>query len=58
MSQYQGREWYLNCPLTAEDIAECVEFALSRPAHVNIDSMLVMATDQAGATMIHRGGRS
>jgi NADP-dependent 3-hydroxy acid dehydrogenase YdfG len=45
-------------PLTAEDIAECVVFALSRPAHVNIDSMSVMATDQAGATMIHRGGRS
>ncbi len=41
-------------PLQAGDIAECVEFALSRPAHVNIDSMLVMATDQAGAQKVHR----
>ena len=45
-------------PLKAEDIAECIDFALSRPAHVNIDSMLIKATDQAGATLIHRGGRS
>ncbi len=45
-------------PLKAEDIAECVEFALSRPPHVNIDNMLIKATDQGGATLIHRGGRS
>ena len=46
---------YLNTrPLRAEDVAECVEFALSRPAHVNIDSMLIMATDQAGAQKVHR----
>ncbi len=41
-------------PLMAEDIAECVEFALSRPAHVNIDSLLVMPTDQAGVGKVHR----
>jgi 3-hydroxy acid dehydrogenase / malonic semialdehyde reductase len=44
-------------PLRAEDVAECVVFAVSRPAHVNIDSMLVMPTDQAGPGQIHRGGR-
>lgn len=44
-------------PLTAEDIADCVEFALSRPPHVNIDTMLIKATDQGGATLVHRGGR-
>ena len=41
-------------PLVAEDIAECVAFALSRPPHVNIDSMLVLATDQSTPTRIHR----
>jgi NADP-dependent 3-hydroxy acid dehydrogenase YdfG len=40
--------------LTAEDIAECVTFAATRPSHVNIDSMLVMPRDQAGATKLHR----
>lgn len=44
-------------PLCAEDVAECVVFAATRPAHVNIDSMLVMPTDQAAPTMVHRGGR-
>jgi serine 3-dehydrogenase len=44
-------------PLTADDIAECVVFAVTRPPHVNIDSMLVMPTDQAGPQLVHRGGR-
>lgn len=37
-------------PLQPEDIADCIAFAVSRPAHVNIDSMLVMPTAQASAT--------
>ncbi|MFY9345185.1 MAG: SDR family NAD(P)-dependent oxidoreductase [Planctomycetota bacterium] len=41
-------------PLTADDVAECVLFAANRPAHVNIDSMLVMPTDQASPQMVHR----
>lgn len=44
-------------PLHASDVAECVTWALSRPAHVNIDNILVMPTDQAGPGAIHRGGR-
>ena len=44
-------------PLTPNDIAECVVFAVTRPSHVNIDSILVMPTDQAAPQMIHRGGR-
>lgn len=40
--------------LTAQDIADCVLFALTRPAHVNIDEMLVLCTDQASATMVTR----
>jgi NADP-dependent 3-hydroxy acid dehydrogenase YdfG len=41
-------------PLTPEDVAECVDFVLTRPPHVNIDSMLVLATDQASATRVFR----
>lgn len=40
-------------PLTAEDIAECVIFAASRPTHVNIDTMIVTSIDQAGMN-VHR----
>ncbi len=41
-------------PLTAIDIAECISFAVTRPAHVNIADMLVLATDQGSATMVNR----
>jgi 3-hydroxy acid dehydrogenase / malonic semialdehyde reductase len=41
-------------PLQPEDVAECVAFAISRPAHVNIDNMLLLATDQSTATRVHR----
>lgn len=34
-------------PLTATDIAECVRWALSQPAHVNINRIEVMPTCQA-----------
>ena len=42
-------------PLTGRDIAECVAFAIERPAHVNIDSMLVMPTEQAAPGVDVRG---
>lgn len=41
-SVYQGYE-----PLVAEDIAESILFAVTRPPHVNIDEMLIMSTAQA-----------
>lgn len=41
-------------PLTADDIAECIGFAVGRPSHVNIDTMVVLARDQAGASAVHR----
>ena len=41
-------------PLTADDVAECVAFAVTRPSHVNIDSLVVLARDQAGARAVHR----
>jgi hypothetical protein len=41
-------------PLSADDIAECIGFIVSRPAHVNVDTMVVLARDQAGAATVHR----
>ncbi|HEU4962990.1 MAG TPA: SDR family NAD(P)-dependent oxidoreductase [Bacilli bacterium] len=41
-------------PLTAEDIADCVSFAATRPAHVNIDAIIVKPLDQAGAGKVAR----
>jgi len=41
-------------PLVAVDIAETIWFAVSRPAHVNINELIVMPTAQASATNIFR----
>jgi NADP-dependent 3-hydroxy acid dehydrogenase YdfG len=41
-------------PLTADDIADCIAFAVTRPSHVNIDTLVVLARDQAGAATVHR----
>ena len=47
-------------PLSADDVAECIEFVVTRPSHVNIDEMVIMSRDQASARRVHRstdGGR-
>lgn len=41
-------------PLYAQDIAETIVFALNRPKHVNLESILIMPTAQASATRIFR----
>ena len=41
-------------PLTADDIADCIAFAVTRPAHVDIDVMVVKPRDQATATRSYR----
>ena len=41
-------------PLTAEDIADCIAWALTRPPHVNIDEIVVKPIAQATATTIAR----
>ena len=40
--------------LQAEDIAEIIYFAVSRPAHVNIADLLVFPTAQASSTIIKK----
>jgi 3-hydroxy acid dehydrogenase/malonic semialdehyde reductase len=46
---YQGVE-----PLTSEDIADCVLFALTRPPHVNVDEIVVKALAQSSGGRILR----
>ncbi|WP_025209627.1 SDR family oxidoreductase [Hippea sp. KM1] len=38
-------------PLTAEDVAEAVWFAVSRPLHVTVEDMVLMPTQQASALL-------
>lgn len=42
-------------PLTAEDVADTVVWAVTRPAHVNIDLMVVRPRAQAAQHKVHRG---
>ena len=41
-------------PLTGADVAECLVWAVTRPAHVNIDEIVVRPRDQATARDVHR----
>ncbi|MGB3605949.1 MAG: SDR family NAD(P)-dependent oxidoreductase [Psychroserpens sp.] len=40
--------------LQAEDIAEVIQFAISRPAHVNIADVLLFCTAQASSTILNK----
>jgi 3-hydroxy acid dehydrogenase / malonic semialdehyde reductase len=44
-------------PLTPEDVAECVVFALTRPQHVNVDEIVVKALAQSSGARVVRSGR-
>jgi len=41
-------------PLRSEDIAETIVFCLTRPAHVNINQIILMPTQQASPYHVHR----
>lgn len=43
-------------PLVAEDIADCITWIATRPAHVNIDRMVVRPRAQAANHKVHREG--
>jgi NADP-dependent 3-hydroxy acid dehydrogenase YdfG len=40
--------------LTADDVAECIVWAATRPSHVNIDQLVVKPRDQAAPHLVHR----
>ena len=44
-------------PLTSKDVAEVIYFIASRKAHVNIQDVLMMGTQQANSNNINRIGR-
>jgi NADP-dependent 3-hydroxy acid dehydrogenase YdfG len=41
-------------PLTGEDVADAVLYCCSRPAHVNISEITLLAARQASATIAYR----
>ena len=41
-------------PLMAQDIADAIWFVVSRPAHVNINDMVIMPSAQATATITNK----
>jgi NADP-dependent 3-hydroxy acid dehydrogenase YdfG len=47
---YEGVE-----PITPDEVADCVLFALTRPPHVNVDELVVKALAQSSGARIHRG---
>ncbi len=43
-------------PLVAADVAEVIGFVASRPAHVNLDQIIIKPRDQASASRFNRRG--
>ncbi len=41
-------------PLTALDVAETIEFVLTRPPHVMIGDLMILPTDQASSTIVNK----
>ncbi|WP_040157492.1 SDR family NAD(P)-dependent oxidoreductase [Mobilicoccus massiliensis] len=41
-------------PLTEEDVAECIRWVVSLPAHVNVDKLTVKPVAQAASYKVHR----
>ena len=41
-------------PMTADDVAEAVLFCVTRPPHVNVSEIVLLATDQAAAATVNR----
>lgn len=50
-SVYQGLQ-----PLSADDIADVIAFAATRPSHVDIDQVVVRPRAQARVWLVHRDG--
>ncbi|PRY52146.1 NADP-dependent 3-hydroxy acid dehydrogenase YdfG [Geodermatophilus tzadiensis] len=46
----------VRAPLVAEDVADCIAWALTRPHHVNVDLLVVRPRAQAAQHKVHREG--
>lgn len=56
--QQKANKVYENIqPLTGEDIADTIYYVATRPAHVNIQDILIFCTQQASAKDVNRSGR-
>lgn len=53
-TQRAGKVYAGMTPMTPDDVAEAVLFCVSRPPHVNISEIVMLATDQAAAATVHR----
>jgi 3-hydroxy acid dehydrogenase / malonic semialdehyde reductase len=53
-AQKAGEPYQGVTPLTADDVADCVLFTLTRPLHVNIDEMVIKALAQSSGGRILR----
>lgn len=49
-----GKVYENYTPLKAVDVAETIEFVLSRPPHVTIGDLLILPTDQASSTIVNK----
>lgn len=51
----RAKQVYANMqPLSAEDVAEAIEWCISRPGHVNVQDIILYPTQQAAPGMVHR----
>ncbi len=53
-SERAGKVYQGFTPLKAEDIADIIWFAVTRPPHVNIADLTVMCLDQASSTIVNK----
>ncbi len=53
-SERAGKVYQGFTPLKAEDVADIILFAVTRPPHVNIADLTVMCLDQASSTIVNK----
>jgi|SRR5690554_1089958 len=53
-SERAGKVYQGFTPLKAEDVADIIWFAVTRPPHVNIADLTVMCLDQASSTIVNK----
>ena len=44
----------LTRPLSGEDVADCILYAVTRPPHVVVDELVLMSIDQSSGARVNR----